>query len=86
MEEQARYTGTRLGLVMKEQGRTKRWLAQRIGVSESLVGKVISGDRTMPEYKARLAAAALGLPFGVLFELRDGGILLPAEEREAIPA
>jgi transcriptional regulator with XRE-family HTH domain len=86
MEEQARYTGTQLGLVMKEQGRTKRWLAQRIGVSESLVGKVISGDRTMPESKARQAASALGLPFGVLFELRDGGILLPVEEREAIPA
>lgn len=87
MDTQKRFDGTKLGLALKDQGRSKRWLAFRLGVSESYVGKVIQGQRTFPEPLAIRAAELLGLSFSLHFELRDrSNMISRPQDQEAIPA
>lgn len=80
MDTRNRYYGANLGVALKDQGRSKRWLAYRLGVSESYVGKVIQGRRTFPEPLAIRAAEVLGLAFSLHFELR--GRAEPASQGE----
>jgi DNA-binding transcriptional regulator YdaS (Cro superfamily) len=86
METPARYDGTRIGLALSDQGRTRRWLAGKLGVSEGYVSRVIKGERTMPEPMARRVSELIGVAFVLLFDLCAGSVALPAEETEAIPA
>jgi transcriptional regulator with XRE-family HTH domain len=57
--------------VLDEQGRKRRWLAERIGVSESLISKLLAGKHTIDQEQGERIASALGVPFFVLFELRE---------------
>lgn len=68
MMTQPTYNGARLGEILKEQGRTQRWLAKRIGVSDALLSLVISGQRTFTPEAAARVATTLNLP---LFFLAD---------------
>lgn len=62
------YNGARLGEILKEQGRSQRWLARRIGVSDAMLSLVISGQRTFTPEAAAKVATTLNLP---LFFLAD---------------
>lgn len=66
------YFATNLKAVLDEQGRRQDWLAEQIGVSESFMSRVIRGHCVIMRDRAERAAVALGVPFFVLFELRDG--------------
>ena len=67
----SRYGATNLEAVLDAQGRKRRWLAERIGVSESFVSKLLAGRLTVDRQQGERVAAALGVPFFVLFELRE---------------
>jgi transcriptional regulator with XRE-family HTH domain len=67
----SRYVATEaLKAVLDEQGRKRRWLAERIGVSESSISHVLAGRDTVDREQGERVAGILGVPFFVLFELR----------------
>jgi transcriptional regulator with XRE-family HTH domain len=72
MIPESRYRSTNLAEVIRQQGRFQKWLAGQIGVSESLISKVILGQRTLRRRDAEHVAQLLGVPFFVLFELHKG--------------
>ena len=67
---EARYVATNLAAVRDGQGRMRSWLAGRVGVSESSVSKIVAGTRTVDRDLGEAIAAALDVPFFVLFALR----------------
>jgi ribosome-binding protein aMBF1 (putative translation factor) len=67
-----RYVSKNLGDVIEQQGRYQKWVADRIGMSESLMSKVVRGGRTLNRSDAERIATLLGVPFFVLFELHKG--------------
>lgn len=82
------YNGARLGEILKEQGRTQRWLARRIGVSDALLSLVISGQRTFTPEAAEKVAQTLNLPLFFLADSLPVGRIsdAPMEEAEPCPA
>lgn len=66
-----------LAAIIADQGRTKRWLSQRANVSESLIGKIVTGERTASKEVATELADALSVPLFVLFSTRDGVFFTP---------
>lgn len=70
-EQSDRFLAKGLGDVMDEQGRKRRWLADRIGVSESYLSMVISGGRTVDRALGERIGSLLGVPFFLLFELAE---------------
>ena len=66
----SRYWATNLAAVLETQGRTRRWLAERLGVSESLISKVLARRKTVSAEQGEQIAVAVGVPFDLLFELR----------------
>lgn len=67
MEDEQRYDATLLTQFLRDQGRKQRWLAERLGVHESLVSEWVNGHRSISEHRARQIAAILGVPFYLLF-------------------
>ena len=68
MREPTVIRATELGRVLEEEGRKARWLAARVGISESHLSRIVSGERLISESLAQRIASALGHDFGVLFE------------------
>ncbi len=68
---EARYVATNLAAVLDGQGRMRSWLAGRVGVSESSVSKIVAGTRTVDRELGEAIAAAVDVPFFVLFSLRE---------------
>ncbi len=69
--EKARYVATaNLVAVVDAQGRKRNWLADRVGVSETLLYKIVLGSKTADRALGERIAEALGVPFCVLFEFR----------------
>ena len=66
-----RYVATNLAAVLEAQGRKRTWLAERVGVSEALLYKIVAGTKTADGALGERIAASLGVPFGVLFEFRE---------------
>jgi len=53
--------------IMDERGHQQAWLAERMGIHQSYLSKLLAGERRWtPELKQK-AAAALALPADVLF-------------------
>ena len=71
MDKTERYRATQLAAILKSQGRHQRWLAKQIGVHESYLSRVVSGEKTLSQSKAEQVAALLGVPLFVPFELLD---------------
>ena len=71
MRASQRYVATNLAAVLEAQGRKRTWLAERVGVSEALLYKIVAGTKTADRALGERIAAALGVPFGVLFEFRE---------------
>jgi len=66
-----RYTATALFEVLEAQERTQAWLARKVGCSESLVSKIKTGERPVPEWFAERASRVLNLPITVLFSVEE---------------
>lgn len=71
MRASQRYVATNLAAVLEAQGRKRTWLAERVGVSEALLYKIVAGAKTADRALGERIAASLGVPFGVLFEFRE---------------
>jgi transcriptional regulator with XRE-family HTH domain len=63
-----RYTAARLGSVLAAQGRSQRWVARQVGVSESLLSHAQAGRRSLDRALAERVAVVLGVPFAMLFD------------------
>lgn len=63
-----RYRAVRLGEVIDAQGRKRRWVADRVGMSEAYLSMIISGERTVDRAQGERICALLGVPFFLLFE------------------
>lgn len=72
-----RYTGTKIGDVLKVQGRRQDWLADQVGLSRSALNMAMKGSRTINAEYATQIAAVLGVPFFMLFESPVGSTELP---------
>lgn len=71
MPSNQRYVATNLAAVLEAQGRKRTWLAERVGVSDALLYKIVAGAKTADRGLGERIAACLGVPFGVLFEFRE---------------
>lgn len=71
MERTQRLTATNLNEVIEAQGRRKRWLAEQVGVSESLIGKIALGQRTISAPLASKIALLLNEDVDRLFALYE---------------
>lgn len=68
--KEARYSATPVvRQVIDEQGRRQTWLADHLGVDQSLVSRILAGRRTVSEPDARLVSNILGAPFSLLWKL-----------------
>jgi len=76
-----RYRTTALKDVIESQGRTKRWVASQAGFSESMLGHVIAGRKTIGREQAERISTAIGVPFFVLFE--STSVEIPATQEAA---
>ena len=65
-----RFPGLRFR-VIDEQGRKRRWLAERVGVSEAYLSLIIAGSRTVDRALGERIGALLGVPFFLLFEIAE---------------
>lgn len=79
----SRFAAPNLEAVLLAQGRKQRWLADRAGTTESLLSKLVVGKHTVDEALGERIADALGVPFSLLFELRDRSETYPSTERSA---
>lgn len=61
-----------LGPELNRQGRTRRWLARRVGVDPSLITRYCQLARPVPGERAEAIAAHLGVDLGVIFDVRSG--------------
>lgn len=64
------------------QGRMAVWVARQVGISKSLMSRVISGEVSMSEDNARKVALLLGCDFFSLFELPSGSVSRPVGNDE----
>ena len=68
MDTKERFIATHLDDVLKQQGRSRVWLARRIGVSSSLMQFICTGRRTASAEVVEDVEAALGVPFFLMFK------------------
>jgi hypothetical protein len=81
-----RYVATaNLAAVLAAQGRKQSWLAERLGVSSSLLCLIIGGAKTVGRDRGQQIADALGVPFGLLFKLRSRSRIVPNAISRATP-
>lgn len=69
MDKTTRFRATQLAAVLKSQGRHQRWLAKQLGLHESYLSRVISGEKTLSIEQAERAASLLGVPLFLVGEL-----------------
>jgi transcriptional regulator with XRE-family HTH domain len=81
----SRYSGDRIKPILAAQGRRQDWLAAQVGVSQTLISRLLSGKRTVDVDTAKRIANVLQVPFFVAFEFPNGSEMLPngVEERAA---
>lgn len=58
---------TKLGLILREEGRKQSWLARRLGVDESVVSRWVHGHR-VPDDMRPLIAEALSRKRSEIFD------------------
>lgn len=66
-----KYIATNLDRVLTEQGRLRSWLADEVGVSRSLITMIAKGQRSVSRELGERIATAIGVPFFVLFDVRE---------------
>ncbi len=83
MERTPRYNGVKLGPILEAQGRKRRWLAQKVGVSEAWLSYLISGQRTATKDVAERISDTLNVPLFLAFEFAAASELVAEEEGSA---
>lgn len=66
-----KYIATNLDRVLTEQGRLRSWLAAEVGVSRSLITMIAKGQRPVNREMGERIATSIGVPFFVLFDVRN---------------
>lgn len=66
-----KYIATNLDRVLTEQGRLRSWLASEVGVSRSLITMIAKGQRPVSRELGERIATSIGVPFFVLFDVRE---------------
>ncbi len=79
-----RVRATNLEAVILSQGRTKRWVADHAGFSQGMLSHLLAGRKTISIDAAERIAAALGVPFFVLFESAEADIMATEVAREEV--
>jgi len=65
------YLATNLEQVIREQGRQRKWIAQRLGVHPSTVTMYAKRQRQVPPDRAERIAELLGVPLFFAFEITE---------------
>ncbi|MCC6312741.1 MAG: helix-turn-helix transcriptional regulator [Thermomicrobiales bacterium] len=68
--------------LMTSQGRKARWLADRVGISESHLSRIVSGERGVSESLAKRIADVIQAPLFLAFDFTPVSDSL-TEEQEA---
>lgn len=84
MNHTTRYTGTKMGKLLRSRGIRFDWFAAQVGVSKAAVTRWINGDRTIGRAHAERAAEVLDVPFDLLFESPIGDTNEPIGDRERL--
>ena len=83
MEQTPRYRATpHLGPVLKQQGRSKVWVAQTIKANPGHISNIVRRKRTLSGEHAERISQALGVPSFLLFELADASDTLAIKSTE----
>jgi transcriptional regulator with XRE-family HTH domain len=69
---------------LREQGRSQRWLAGKLGIHESYFAKYRAGILTPSPELIRTAGSLLGLPESVLFPYAEVSPIGEEAESEAV--
>jgi len=64
----ARANETPLARIVREQGRLKGWLADRIGCGPERLSRLLTGERSLTLEEASKASRALGVPIETFLE------------------
>ena len=81
-----RYVATaNLAAVLEAQGRKQSWLAERLGVSKPLLCLIIGGVKTVDLPRGQQIADVLGVPFRLLFKLRNGSNMVSERKPQPPP-
>lgn len=56
---------------LREQGRSQKWLADRLGVNPMTLSRYLHGSRNAPDDVMRRACELLGLPINVVQHVSD---------------
>lgn len=81
-----RVRATNLEAVILNQGRTKKWVADHGGFSQSMLSHLLAGRKTIAADAADRIATALGVPVFVLFESADAEQMSAITDREEVVA
>lgn len=71
MREPTNFKANEIDRLLAEEGRKSRWLANQVGISESHLSRIVSGERRISESLAKRIAEAIGAPLFLAFELTD---------------
>lgn len=69
MREPTNFRANEIERLLREQGRKARWLAEQVGISESHLSRIVSGERRISESLAAQIAQAINAPLFLAFEL-----------------
>ena len=76
---------SRLEAVLAEQGRTQKWLAERVGVSVVTVNRWAAGSQAPSGDHLQAIARALGVPMASFTTLTGSGLDDPTRGRQGVP-
>lgn len=65
------YLATNLERVIEEQGRQKKWIADKVGVAPSMITMYAKRQRMVPPDRAERIAELLGVPLFFAFEMTE---------------
>lgn len=65
------YHGTKLKPIIQAQGLKQSWLSEQVGVSQTMMTRMLKGERRVPQPVAERLATILRIPFSVAFDLPD---------------
>jgi transcriptional regulator with XRE-family HTH domain len=78
-----RFTATKIGTVLAEQGRRQDWLAEQVGVSGAALNRWIKGRRTIDRATAERIAAVLDVDLLLLIDVPKGSCHEPTRTEDA---
>lgn len=84
--EKPTYRGTKLKPIIHAQGLRQNWLASKLGISEAMLSRMITGSRNVPEPIANQLVTILRVPFDMAFDLPIGSKYERIDSKEDIAA